>query len=83
MLRTVRVGMPGTVARQSGAGMRSIRYSVTRLVVLHAASRVSCVSGDRSMRLPPADALMSNASRLSGRRPPARRTTLAQLSPPP
>jgi len=53
MLRTVRVGMPGIAARQRRSGMRSTRYAVTRLFVPQAASRASCISGDRSTRLPP------------------------------
>jgi hypothetical protein len=41
IIRTVRRGAPGTVAPHSSWGKCSTRKTVTRLLVLHAASRVS------------------------------------------
>jgi hypothetical protein len=51
--RETRVGIPGIAARHRGSGIRSTRNAVTRLLVPQAASRASCISGDRSTRLPP------------------------------
>src|SRR3989441_12831230 len=41
IIRTVRRGAPGTVALHSSGGKCSKRKTVTRLLVLHAASRIS------------------------------------------
>ena len=61
-LRTVRVGMQGIVARQSGRGMRSIRYTVTRLLVLHVKSgeRAEASFDDFARLLEPTDVVVVN-----------------------
>ncbi len=68
IIRTVRRGAPGTVASHSSWGRCSTRKTLTRLLVLHAASRVSrwssaeCITTlQRMIKLTP------NSLRLSGR----------------